>query len=283
MKNYLLLCALALLLFSCQKEIEFDFGNGGGGGGGGAKDGLLIKAVSRSGTDSIVASYTYDGSKRLLSEKVIGNSQAIDVGSDLRIIRNGAGIITGLVQKAAAFQQAGIDSVITKVYYSQGTSRYIATASEISLFGFTVKDSTVLVYDGSSKVIREDMYQSDPLAGNYVLSFKTEYSSAANGNLDSFKQYDLTSGTPDLVATVTYTYDTKVNPLQLNSEAFIIGRPVFISANNVGVAQFDDITDPANNITITNTYTYNSFNKPSTGFSTQNPGNMVSDNTFYYQ
>ena len=278
MKNNLVLCALALFLFSCQKEIEFDFGNGGGG----PRDGLLIKAVSKSGADSIVINYTYDGSKRLLREKIVGNSEGINVGSDLRIIRNGAGIITGLVQKSDALQQAGIDSIVTKVYYSQGTSRYTSTLSEISLFGFTVKDSTVLVYDGSAKIIREDIYQSEPLTGIYVLSFKTEYT-FVNGNLDLIKQFDLSGGVSNHVATITYTYDTKVNLLWLNNEAFIIGNPVLISGNNTGTAQFEDVTDPLNNITITNTYTYNSFNKPLTGVTTQNPGNMVSDNSFYYQ
>jgi YD repeat-containing protein len=281
MKNNLILSALALFLFSCQKEIEFDFGNGGSGVG--PRDGVLIKAVSKTDADSIVVNYTYDGSKRLLSEKITGNSQGIDVGSDLRIIRNSAGIITGLVQKANALQQSGIDSVITKVYYNQGASRYSAKVFEISLFGFTVKDSSVLVYDGTSKIIREDMYQSDPLTGSYVLTLKSEYTFSANGNLESIKQYDLSSGTSNHVSTITYAYDSRVNPLRLNNEALVIGNPVLLSANNVATGQFEDVITPANNITITNTYTYNSFNKPLSGITTQNPGNMVSDNSFYYQ
>ena len=71
--------------------------------------------------------------------------------------------------------------------------------------------------------------------------------------------------------------------MHLNNEAFVIGKPESISGNNILVAQYNDLTDPTNNITFTNTYTYNSANKPHTGVSTQNPGNIASDGTYYYQ
>ena len=292
MKNSLfLLCALVVLLISCQTEPDFNIsgggnsggGNGGGGNGGGTVGDLLVRAVSKTGADSVVITYGYDAAKRLILEKIVGISQGVNVGNEQQIIRNGSGIITKLVQKNAALQQAGLDSIVTAVHYDASTSRYSSKVQEITFMGFSSKDSSVFIYDANGKITGEDSYQSDPLSGTYSLTFKTVYAYATNGNLDSFKQYDLSNGSTDLVATVTYTYDTKVNPLHLNNEAFVIGKPESISVNNIVMAQYNDLTDPTNNITFSNTYTYNSANKPATGISTQNPGNIVSNGAYYYQ
>ena len=248
MKNSVLLfCAALVLLVSCQKEPDFNIsgggtgGNGGGGNGGGTVGDLLVRAVSKTGADSVVITYGYDAAKRLILEKIVGISQGVNVGNDQQIIRNASGIITKMIQKSAFLQQAGLDSIITVVYYDAVASRYTSRVQEINFMGFSSKDSAVFIYDAGGKITGEDSYQSDPLSSTYSLTFKTVYAYATNGNFNlTFKQYDLSNGSTDLVATVTYTYDTKVNPLHLNNEAFVIGKPESISANNILMAQYSN-------------------------------------------
>ena len=288
MKNsILLLCAGIGLLVGCQKEPNVDIsggGNGGGGNGGGTTAELLVKAISVTGSDSVVVNYGYDGAKRLILEKIVGISQGADVGNEQHIIRDASGIITKLVQKNAAFQQVGLDSIISVVYYDAGTSRYTSRVQQINYLGFSFNDSSVFIYDAAGKVTQQDEYQSDPLgSGSYIQAFKTEYIYSTSGNLDKFKQYDLSSGSPNLLATYVYVHDGKLNPLRLNNETFVIGKPELISTNNVVSFQLIDQITPANSFTTTTTFTYNNNNKPSTGVSTQTPGNIVSNSVYYYQ
>jgi hypothetical protein len=272
-----------IFLFSCQKEGDFSNGNGGSGGGG-TSGTLLVKTVSKTGSDSVVTVYTYNSNKKLINEKRVGMSAGIDEGNEYRYYRNASGIITRYVQINAVLATSGIDSVTTIVHYNASSSRYTSTVQEISLSGFSVLDSSVFVYDANGKVIRSDLYQSIPLSGSgYDLTEKLKYTYAANGNISQYDIYDASSGTDDLIATVKYTFDTKTNPLILNGEAFAIGHPDWVSVNNGTNVEIIDITDPSNNQTIIFTYTYNNANRPVTAVSTQNPGAIVRNYTFYYQ
>jgi hypothetical protein len=69
----------------------------------------------------------------------------------------------------------------------------------------------------------------------------------------------------------------------MNNEAFVIGKPELISANNVSGVQVSDLASGAGNLAMTWVYTYNSNNNPSTAVSTQIPGNIVSNIIYYYQ
>jgi hypothetical protein len=283
MKKFLTTLSIltSLFLFSCQKESDFSNGNGGGGSTSGT---MLVKMVSKNGSDSVVTVYEYNAGKKLINEKTVGMSGGIDEGNEVRYYRNSSGIVTRYVQINSNFVMAGIDSVTTFVHYNTSSLRYTSTVQEISLLGFSVLDSMVFVYDGSGKVVHSDLYQSIPLAGGgYDLTEKFKYTYAASGNITQYDIYDETSGADDLVATVRYTFDTKTSPLIFNNEAFAIGHPDWISVNNGTKVEFTDVSDPSNNQTIAFTYTYNNSNMPATGVSTQNPGAVVSNITYYYQ
>jgi len=287
MRSFIALCLLCcLLLFSCQKEADFsnnNNNNNGNAGGGSTSGTLLVKTVTKEGSDSAITVYTYNSGKKIIDEKSVGIIGGIDMGNEFRYYRNSSGIITSYTQINALFAMSGLDSVTTTVHYSTSSSKYTSTVQEISLYGFSVMDSSVFVYDGSGKIIRSDIYQSIPLTGiDYELTEKIKYT-YANGNISQYDFYDATGGTDDLIATRKSTYDTKTNPLQLNNEAFAIGRPDFISANNGTKVEFIDVNDPTSNQTITFTYTYNSNNRPITATSTQNPGAGIRTYKFYYQ
>lgn len=276
---------VSIILFSCQKEVSFSGGSGGGTGGGGTTGNTLVKTVSKTGTDSVVTIYTYNAGKKLINQTITGMQQGVDAGNEYRYYRNASGIITHYTQINPNLVVVGIDSVTTFVHYDAAASRYTSTVAELSLFGFSVTDSTVLVYDAAGKVIRTDVYQSIPLIGGYDLSIRVKYTYAANGNVTQLDTYDATSGTDDLVSTIKYTFDAKTSALNVNamfaklSEAFAIGHGDWVSVNNATKVEIIDVNTPANNQTSTVTYTYNTGNRPVTGINTR--GTMI-DNLFYY-
>ena len=282
MRIAVILLAFSSILYSCQKEI--DFANGNTGGGGSTSGTLLVKTVSKSGSDSVVTVYTYDGNKRIMNEKSVGMTQGFNAGNEFRYYRNAAGIITHYVQINANLVTSGIDSVTTIVHYNSASARYSSTVSEISFAGFSVLDSTVFIYDANGKVIESDLYLGIPFVGGYDLSDKFKYTYAGNGNITKYDTYDLTSGTEDLIATTKYTYDAKTSALSLpNTEAFAIGFPDQVAVNNATKVEILDLTNPSNNYTIDMTFAYNSNNRPATGVSTQTPGSIVNNLTYYYQ
>jgi hypothetical protein len=280
---------VSIILFSCQKEVSFNNGNGSGGGtgGGGTTGNTLVKTVAKTGTDSVVTIYTYNANKKLINQKITGMQQGVDLGNEYRYYRNASGIITTYTQINPNLVQVGIDSVTTIIHYDAVSGRYTSTVAELSLFGFSVTDSTELVYDAAGKVIRTDVYQSIPLIGGYDISLRVKYTYAANGNITQLDMYDATSGTDDLATTIKYSFDAKTSALNVNamfaklSEAFAIGHGDWVSVNNATKVEIIDAATPANNQTSTITYTYNSNNRPSAGVNTR--GSVVDNLTYYYQ
>jgi hypothetical protein len=177
-----------------------------------------------------------------------------------------------------------VDSVVTVYHYSGG--KYTSAVFSLTIFSLTVKDSAVYTYDGSGKVTRDEHHQV--ITGfPSIIGLRNDYTYTGAGNLTMLKQsaFDPTTMALEPVSQLDYVYDNKTNPLVLKdkSEAIVILRSTSISSNNVLSSTFNDLTDPTNNFTIANVFTYNSSGKPLTAVSTQNPGATVSNVTYYYQ
>jgi YD repeat-containing protein len=284
MKRILISLSILSLLFllSCQKESGFsDTGSGGNSNGSGTR---LVKVVQKQGTDSVVIEYSYDASGRLTQEKITGKSAGIDVSNTFKIIRNSSGIITQTIQTNAQFQQSGITDVTTNYHYNTSTSRYTSSVFSLSLFGFTSSDSTLYTYDASGKIIKADLYQK--ITGlPYELSFKVEYAYSSAGNLNLIKEssYDPGTSSFDLVASIAYTFDTKVNSLKLGTEGVVLLRAASYGPNNATKSELTDPSDPTNNQTSSIVYTYNSNNMPATATMSDTPGGTISNIKYYYQ
>lgn len=279
-KNCLLFLLSGMIVFTgCQKEIDWGLSASSGGD-------LLVKTVSKNGTDSVVTAYTYNSSKKLINEKMTGMSQGIDAGNEYRYYRNGSGIITHYVQINPNLVLAGIDSVVTYVNYDASSSRYTSSVSELSLLGFTVRDSAAIVYSSNGKVGQLDQYQKIVLlGGGYEISARIKYIYDASGNMirQDFYSVDPVTLAEDLFSTIQYTFDTHPSAIRLDNEGFAIGKPDLTSLNNAASVDFTDASDPTNNFTISNVYTYNPSNKPATAVSTRTPGTIVNNITYYYQ
>jgi hypothetical protein len=269
--------ALSILIWSCQKEIDWGSGSSG----------LLMKTVTKSGTDSTVVEYSYDGAKRLVREKMKGVVGGTDVDNDLTIYRTSAGIITKTVQKSALLLLAGLDSIITTYNYNTSTNRYTSAVFSVTLFGTTIRDSAAFTYDAGGRIGSDEHFESlGPLP--YIPAFKQVYTYSTNGtNLIRIDQsaYDASIVSYRPFAEQIYTYDDKNNPLRLNTkgEAAILARSLSYSANNARISEFVDVNDATNNTTTISVYTYNVFGKPSTMTSTETMSGTVSNTAYYYQ
>src|SRR5579875_848858 len=110
-------CALATLFISCKKEKSYE-------GGALSSDSLLVKTVAQAGTDSIVYTYGYDASRRLISRNYVYAVQGTNDNEQLTIRRNSQGIILQLIKKSDSLKAQGLDSLVYNVHYDAGKGRY---------------------------------------------------------------------------------------------------------------------------------------------------------------
>jgi hypothetical protein len=284
MKLLTLLSIIIIVIFiSCQKEIDW------GLGGGNNASQLLVRIKSQTGTDTSQLDYYYDAAKRLIREKTTGNTAGTSLDNELIINRNTTGTITTTIQKAAALVAVGIDSVVTTFYYNTGTSKYTASVFVLPVPGFTVKDSAVYTYDAANRIISDAHYLQVtglPLPLPPILSLKNNYTYSSTGNnlLNIQQEAASTPGGPlSPVASQTYLYDSKVNPLNILNEAILIARPGLFSANNPAKQTVANTISPANDFTMDYTYVYNNANVPDSSFATRTPGGTVTVSKYFYR
>ncbi|MEO6071538.1 MAG: hypothetical protein ABIN57_09950 [Chitinophagaceae bacterium] len=279
-KDTLLLFLFALIILqSCQKEVSKE-----NGGASAAPSGtLLVRSVYKSGTDSSLTTYAYDGARRLTTLNNSGTTSGAPYNTQIKIVRNTSGIIQKMNIKSDQFAQLGIDSLVYVVNYDLTTGRYKSKVFTVDFLVVVLKDSTSYDYDASGKVIRDREFTDDGTAGGYEEVGKTEYTYAGN-NIATVKifSYDVPSNTYTLNETDTYEYDAKTNALQLGNEAFLLGDVSFYGANNVSKLTINVPADPASNQVHTTTYTYNSNNRPLIATVLMQPGGTTTT-SFTYQ
>jgi len=271
---------LMIVFVSCQKEIDWGLGNTN------TANKMLVKISSKTGTtDSTTIEYSYDASKRIIREKTSGAAGGQDLGNDFVINRNGSGIITTTVQKAAALIAAGIDSVVTRFNYSTASSRYTSSIFELSIGGIGVIDSAVFAYDANGKITSDSHYME--IIGfpfPPFLALKNTYT-YSGPNLVSVAQ-NATTGPPAPPAPISlqaYTMDSKTNPLIIGNEAIVLTRTGLFNANNPTKVVFTDLSGGGQDFTMDYTYKYNSSNKPDSSYGTRTPGGAVTATKYFYQ
>jgi hypothetical protein len=244
----------------------------------------LVRTEEKNGTDSLVSVYTYNADKKLIGLKITGTDQGADASREFKYYRNASGIVTHYSATSPDLVATGVDSLLTIVHYNIATSRYTSYVLNINISGFILLDSSVYVYDGSGKIIGENAYQSPSGAGNdYYLTGKATYT-YSNGNISQLDIHDFDqSGAETFTVTEKFQFDSKRNPLQFGNDGFAMGHPEWASVNNITSGQSSDSNGPADDQTLTVSYTYNSDDKPGTSVRTILPDNITGSTTFYYQ
>lgn len=265
----------AVLLMSCQKEVD---DGAGGGSTGGTK---LLRTVAKSGSDSLVTDYNYTSANKLSGFTLYGVQGGQPIDFLVKFHRNGSGIIQKMISSSSAFVPLGIDSIETFVQFDAGNNRYKAALTTISLFGLTFIDSVAYQYDAGGRLSSQIDYADDGTGGGFVQNSKREYTyNGSNLATQKVYQWDDASSTFLLAETYTYEYDTKVNPLQFVQDAPVMGMDGFYSANNTTKTTLV-AADPADNFITTDTFTYNTANRPATATSVT--GTTTTNISYFYQ
>ena len=267
---------------SCQKEIDPKILDKVTSSNSCASD-LLVKVASRSGKDSVIYTFEYDGANRQIGQVITSFSQQNPIGSDRKIIRDPQGIITQIVDKS----DNTTDSSVINVFHNSATGRYTYTTQEFYPYGLLLKDSIIFIYDGSGKIVEQDVYLDHFTNGiNYTLESRYEYIYDGAGNVTMEKDYDRdqTTNTMLFESTFEFTYDNKKNAQRFDmGDAFIIYGAESISAHNRTSTKLTSFLNSIYDVTYTQQYTYNSCDKPITSIQTQNPGNIISNISYYYK
>lgn len=258
MKNTsILFSTLLVILVSCQREPDFiDPTNQRPNNGAG----LLTRMVFDEGTDSTVFEFSYTPAGKLLQFST-NTSTIIETQ---RIIRDAKGMIKQIVRSYKDLGTLHEDSSITSYFYDPATLHY--TYSRRDQAGIpTYLDSVAYTYDGSGNIASFTNYRRTPSSA-YMANDRGE-NSYTGGNLmtQNYYSYDPVTAGLKLSATMTYTHDTKTNPLLLKEEAMLLGLQGFEGPNNVLSEKYVDANAGANNYTRTVSLIYNANNLPVTG------------------
>jgi hypothetical protein len=277
---------MCITLFSCQKEVKDIFSNNGSTGTtGGGTDGLLVKAISVTGSDSQTTVYTYDNMKRLETLTIDGTTGGIQAHTYKKYIRDASSRISRILQ---VIIQNGLasDTTVELVHYPGSGMEFDYTVNTISMSGFAVIDSSAYTYSsGNMTSMMQNL--SSPLLGSGTLAqTKMDFTYDASGNLTILKTYaDLGTGTLSPAMNQTYTYGTTINANWLTTNGaqnfLLVGNPGF--GNKAFVkAQMDNLVDPSTSFTMTATYNMGSNNKPKSAMMTSTNGQVIRY-TFFYQ
>lgn len=271
-KLTIIFCVLTYSLLACTKEKSIE-------NGGGAKQSLLVKTVARLGNDSLVDTYGYDGGNRLINYTSSIHIQGNVLQTNATFERDGSGVIKTFT--------LGTNQSPDQVVYTlnHNGTQYTSAIASFIISGQNIKDSTAFTYDGGGRLTQKEEFYDNGFSAGYVEAFKTAYAYDGNGNVikATYYEYDEVTGTYNATSEVTYEYDTKVNPLRLGIEAFLLDEAERSSASNATKMNLSDITDPTQNETITISYTYNNDGRPSTASLLYSSVGVPFPTTFYYQ
>lgn len=241
---------------------------------------LLVKIVSKSGSDSVITEYTYDANKRLVFEKKTSVTSGTLGYDNLKISRDNTGMISSIVEKADYLFNSGIDSLLT--FFNSFSGRYLYSVMVFHQGAVAVRDSVWYTYDGNGRHFRDQHFQF--ISGNPSPQiFRQEYIYSSSGNIDSVKQYDYNAGVYTLSYISAYNYDSKTNPLQLNNDAILLYHFSLLGTNNATKEEAIFIGNPSYNNSSTGVYTYRSDNRPATATRSLSPSGKIFNDTYFYQ
>lgn len=268
---------LSIFLYSCQQGVDFAERNNPG-------NELLVKTVNKSAGDSVITHYIYDHARRLVREKREGFRNGSNVGNDILLVRNSAGILTKMIEKAPYLLASGVDSVLTEYVYNNTLKRYTHCIITTQQQSVSVRDSIVFIYNSAGKIIVDDHFQYVSI-NPHIARYRQEYVYSAAGNVDSVKMVDQDPVTGEYTMSfyVAYTYDNKVNPLQMGNDALLITRPEFTGPNNEVSTAVVTLYSPSSNYSYSKVLAYKINGKPETGVMTRLPEGTSTNLIYYYQ
>ena len=266
MRNALIAVLLvAAVLPSCKKD---DAGS--------SSQNLLAKIVTKQGSDSTVAEYSFDSQGRFVQER----STAVDAsGSEtttISLVRDANGRATKVTEAITGSSPA---TFATDYVYVSPSDKKVRNG--IFLFDFSglqVRDSIAFTY--ATKVSKTSHYYT--AAGvPTTQAYYYEYAYDGKGNMTQVKVYQPnSSGVITLTATVNFEYDAKISPVYFNDDVLVeyLGSQ-YVSPNNITKVSIV-AADPADNFTATTVYEYRADGRPTKATTNADGSTYVSTYTY---
>ena len=279
MKKLLIALSVLATLSACQKENSLETKDNATDNGSGNPNGTrLVQLGARVGSDTITTQFSYNSANLLSLISYSGLVSGQSANSQIRIVRSPSNVISSLIVKADVFAAIGLDSVVKNFVYDVAKGQYTYSVAAYTFMGVLTSDSTIFNYDATGKLQSVENYHDE--GSGYELDSKEAYSYSGN-NLASTKLYTFDGSVFELEQTTTYDqYDDKINPLQFQADAPVLGMTTHYSASNI-VKQTTTDHASAESITGTFTFTYNAVNRPTRSMSTNGTASAVT--TYVYQ
>jgi hypothetical protein len=275
---YLLSAFCVFAFASCSKEVSIQTGSTPDNpfGGGNTNGDIIVKMETIDGNDTGYVEYGYDGQNRLITKKEVDKSNGSAVTGFGRYERDAEGRIV----KIAAIDNTVPDTAYATLHYpAAGSFNFDYKITKFKGSAGITTDSAYITY-ANNLPVKEEHYLIAPTGGPAVLFLRAEYAYSSEGDVSSIKTYTLNPNTLSLVygGEFKLVYDNKNNPIAFGKDGFAVEG--YIMKHNMIKQDIID-PDPANNITVNVTYTYNSKGYPITGIATGTGSN--SKVNFYYK
>ncbi|MFT3702650.1 MAG: hypothetical protein QM802_09785 [Agriterribacter sp.] len=281
-RNAIAISFLVGTFYSCQKELSVENGNN-------RVQGLLIKAVGVTGSDTLTTVYTYDNLSRLQTEVSEGKSGGEQIYQYIRYTRDFTTRITDITQQLT---HAGVvyDTTRTHIHYPDPIAfEYDYSVSTFSYSGYAGFDSTNYEFSDSLMNTNETYTSIPDLGIPPTLSERNVFTYGADKTLQSRDLYSSVSS-PDgsllFTTTFNYTYGGGADYLWYTTNAaqnyLLVGIPNSVN-KNVSRLEIVDQTGTSQDITILTTLDAGADTKPTSGTVSVNPLNRITKYTFYYQ
>jgi hypothetical protein len=285
----LLLIGGAGVLTSCQKEItgavtktDSTNNNGGSNMPPSTNGELLIKVDGKSGADSNVTYYTYNSAKKVITRRLLSSSIGQSTNAWYGFQRDSAGLIVqSKSYTQVSFSPMQADTITTIFRYSTGNNPTLTYSTSFSAGLFA--DSTVYTYGSNGHVAKVESYQSNLVSGTLSLVDRDVFTYDGAGNLVKQETYLSALGTILLSRTQTFEWDNKLPPITFSEAESLIITTLPAPLHNLTRTT---TTGNGIDLIVSQTYTYNSANKPATSVMTSETSGLptIKTNfTVYYQ
>lgn len=259
--------AATALLPSCDPDKPEPPSTNGGDTSQSTKN-YLAKTVYTTGTNVGTTAYRYDAQNKL-SWFANTSNQATDIQDTSEITRSAQGAISKITYRSNIYanRKDTVDSrtVLEDVYYDAASSKYTHKIVQYTAKTAPFRDSIIYTYDAQSRITKESAYYYDFAKKIYVLYGTTDFVYTAGGDVTSRKTIfnNIGGTTNNYEYQIVYTYDDKVNVLNLGNEAIILGMGENWSAHNpLTITSTYPGADSKYNQSLTYVYKYNTANRP---------------------
>ncbi len=213
--------------------------------------------------------YRYDAQNKLSWFANTYNKAGL-IQDTSEIMRSAQGNISKIIYRSNIYngREDTVDGrMVVQNVYQDAASKYTYKTVQYTASAYPFRDSVIYAYDAQARIKKESAYYYDVAGKKYVLYSTTDFTYTSGGDVTGRKIVfnNIGGTTNNYEYTFAYTYDDKVNALNLGNEAIVLGMGENWSGHNpLTITSVYPGADAKFNQTLTYTYKYNTANRPLT-------------------